>query len=635
MAFTLQDAKAHGLELASEYTKLHDLQKKMDEMIFMDWKGKPNNPNLKFTVSPEPRNQFLGALRLLTATDPIINVPTDKNDRVATEKADEIEHLCNAILYQSGRIMQKPVHYDLVSSLLRYGQFHLAIIDTDDLLNIYKNRSKSVSKATRIRYEHISKATPYLFQPIDPKSASAEFDDFGLRAYYREVETTYAFLVGKFGTLPEWEHKKPTDVAIYHDYWNLDVHYAWVDDMSEPLIGYDNDGKHNMPCIPIVVQGGEGSKLNGNPEEEYQPFLYTVEKGELWDRHNLELSALFTNMFAVASNATFLHKRSTPDTKIEIDWSVPGGVAHLEPGDDLVPAARDVFNKDMMYGLDVINNLMEQSTMYKQALGGPVAANQAYSTVALLSQSGRLPLVATQRTGGWGIGTALELMFTMIKDSGKKRTVLSKEGKLNIDPIEIPDSLIIDVSLDMTLPQDKLQQANTAAMMVDKGLASLSWIRENVLQIGQSKDMDNQIMQEQFERQMITEYFTKAMENEIRKQVMQEMQAQQQMAMAQQQQQMAMAQQQPQVSPEQQAFEQQQMAAYAQELQQRLAQQSQPAQPDMLEQLQALAGQGGMGNQQFNPAMGGLSQITAGAVPGTGEQPIPATGEAKPPQEGG
>jgi len=39
-------------------------------------------------------------------------------------------------------------------------------------------------------------------------------------------------------------------------------------------------------------------------------------------------------------------------------------------------------------------------------------------------------------------------------------------------------------------------------------------------------------------------------------------------------------------------------------------------------------------NQQFNPAMGGLSQITTGAIPGLGEQPIPATGEAQEAQEG-
>lgn len=51
--------------------------------------------------------------------------------------------------------------------------------------------------------------------------------------------------------LPEWEQRAPTDTTTYHDYWDLDVHYAWVEGMDEPLIG----GKHNMPCIPIVVQG--------------------------------------------------------------------------------------------------------------------------------------------------------------------------------------------------------------------------------------------------------------------------------------------------------------------------------------------------------------------------------------------
>ena len=632
---TLSEAKAHGEELLNRYSNLHKLQDKMDEMIFMEWKNKPENKNLKFTISPEPRNEFLGAMRLLTATDPIINVPSDKNDRASIEKADLIERLCNAVIYQSGRIMQKPVHYDLVSSLLRYGQFHLAIIDTDDLLNLAQKSNKNMSKAARKRYEHINKATPYLLEPLDPKCGSAEFDEYGLRAYYRQTSVTYAYLFGKFGRLPEWEQRAPTDTTTYHDYWDLDVHYAWVEGMDEPLIG----GKHNMPCIPIVVQGGEGSRLNEEPEKQFQPFLYTIEKGELWDRHNLQLSALFTNLFAVASNATFIHKQAVPgETEMEVDWSVPGGILHLGPGEDFQPAEFNVFNKDTLYSMDLLNKMMEESSIYKQTLGGPTVANQAYSTVALLSQSGRLPLVATQHTGGWGIGTAFELMFQMIRDSGKKRTALSKEGKLEIDPIEIPENLIIDVSLDMSLPQDKLQQANTAAMMVDKSLASVSWIRENILNIGQSKDMDKQITEEMFERQMTQEYFTKAMETEIRKQIAAEMEAQAQQAQQAQQQQMAMMQQQAAQQAQavqQQSMESQQMAAYVQELQRRLAeQQAGSAAPGSLERLAGMTAGAAAPNQQFNPAMGGLSQITTGAIPGLGEQPIPATGEAQEAQEG-
>lgn len=544
--FTLKDAKYHGQDLLGTHSKLHAMQEEMDDMIFMNWIGKPDDPSLKITISPEARNAYLGAMRLLTAVDPIISVPHDKNDTIAIENADKIEKMCKAIWYQSGRINAKPVHYDLVGSLLRYGQFHLAITDTDDLVEAYKNMGKSASKATVNRYERIAKSTPYLFQPLDPKCGNAEFDAFGLTSYYRETEMTYAELIGMFGQRDGWSKKNLTDIVVYKDYWNLEVHYAWIEDESEPLIGSDNDGKHDLPCIPIIVQGGEGTKLNQEPEYQFQPLLYGAWKGELWDRHNLELTVMYSNLFAVASNALFLHKRSEPDSQIEIDFDNIGGIIHLNPGDDLQPIQRDVFNKDMLYGMDVAERLFEESTIHKQALGEPMSKGTAYSTVALLSQSGRLPLIATQRTGGWGIGNGYETMFILAKDKKKKRTAIYEGGMLDIDPKELPDNLVIDVHLDAELPQDKLQQANIAGMLKQYNLASDEWIRENILNIGQSKDMTRQIMEEQFVNHMMQEHFSGAMRAEITKQVQMEMQ-QQMMQQQQQQEQMMQQQQQQQV----------------------------------------------------------------------------------------
>ena len=50
----LKDAKQHGSELIQANWSLHKMQFEMDDMINMDWKGKPSDPNLKFTTSPMP-----------------------------------------------------------------------------------------------------------------------------------------------------------------------------------------------------------------------------------------------------------------------------------------------------------------------------------------------------------------------------------------------------------------------------------------------------------------------------------------------------------------------------------------------------------------------------------------------------
>ena len=133
---TLKEAKQHATDLTSNATERLLLWDKMDEMINMDWQDKPkleNDPNIKFTTSPQARNTFLGAKRLLTATNPIIKIPRSRNAEAIKENLDNIENMLKAIWELSGKFAGRPVHYDLVDQLLRYDECQLAITDTKDL----------------------------------------------------------------------------------------------------------------------------------------------------------------------------------------------------------------------------------------------------------------------------------------------------------------------------------------------------------------------------------------------------------------------------------------------------------------------------------------------------------------------
>lgn len=241
--------------------------------------------------------------------------------------------------------------------------------------------------------------------------------------------------------------------------------------------------------------------------------------------------------------------------------------------------------------------------MYRQALGGGDPNNAAFSSIALLSQSGRLPLIAPQRCGGAGIGKAFEIMFTLMKENPTKRTYLAEHGLEKIATADIPEDLIIDVKLEADLPQDKLQMANVAALMKQNGFVSDEWIRENILNIGQSDDMTKKIVEERFRDMRIQEYFTGAMRQEIQAQVMQQMQQQ--------------------MAQEQQMAQQQQMMQ-----QQQMIQQQQAMPPEMMG--------GGMPpemmgqDNQFNPAMGGMPPVIGkGAIPASrpNMKPTSANGE--------
>jgi hypothetical protein len=294
----------------------------------------------------------------------------------------------------------------------------------------------------------------------------------------------------------------------YADYWDLEKHIAWITGTTtggetiiagEPIV----DKEHLLPCIPIVVQTAEGSFLDADRKYQAIPFLYTLMKGELWERQNLELTVLYTNLFNIASNPTYKYT-TLGEEDLEVDYSVAGGYVKLRPGEDYSPLQKDVMNKDMLTGLDIANSLVEESTLTKQALGsiGGLGANVAFSTVSLLNRAGRLPLVSAQKRGGWGIGTVMELIIEMLKDKGEVRKLKTlEEGVVEFDPSLVPDDLIIEAKLEVDLPQDQMNQANVAQLITQTGLASKRWAREKIMQIGQSDEMDKEIWDDQATQQ--------------------------------------------------------------------------------------------------------------------------------------
>jgi hypothetical protein len=621
MSKKLQEAMDHAADLEASYADLRTMQDEMDDMILMDWKDKPKNKKLKFTVSPEARNTYMGALRLLTSTDPIISVPHNNNDAKVHKEADNIEKICKGVIYQSGRINQRPVHYDLMAQMLRYDEYHLAITDTQDLLDNLEGAE--VSKAETHRLQKIADSTPYLFQALDVRSGCWERDAFGLTAYSRCTQMTYSSMRNLFGekNLTESgfpESTLPGQLLYYHDYWDLDVHFSWisgdgvVNGSHYPIVGRKNEGKHNLRYIPIVCQVGEASGNEKELKYRRQPLLYGAWQAELWERLNLEYTVLYTNLFNVSANPTFLHTRTVEDSKIEPDYSIPGGVIHMNPGEMLTPLMKDVFNKDMTQGILVAQQLFSESTLYKQTLGQPLGGNQAFSTVSLLSQSGRLPLTAYQRCGGWGLGSGCEIMFDLMKDKGSNRTVVYLKGRIEINVKDLPEDLVIDVRLDADLPQDQLQSANVAQMLKQQQITDKAWIRENILNIGQSEDMEKRIIEENFVEQMVNE----SLRNQMRQDITQEVRAELQQEL-------------------QQKMYQSMQHIQAGASQGQPAQRQQPPSNLQYQNLRMQDDRRQIDNSR-NAGMGGLPPSATGLIPAQrpGEKPVPAENYSGEMQEG-
>lgn len=563
------EAMSRAEELEKLYSSRNEAFKRYQKMYLMDWEDKPTVDGLMETISPDPRNAVRGARSLLIATDPVFSIPDDRGINI--ENTDDIELAAKRIWIQAGRAAGQQIHYAAVESALLFGNVHIAISSTADMLERAKN---SKLKGRKAQIERLAALTPYLLNVWNPEEGYPAFDITGLCSYYRKVKVKVYELTSRFGdaAIDFVEGRKMTDevdLGIWYDYENYSV---WADNIA--LIAEP----HELITIPISATVTSGSPLFSKPDEQIQPFLYTVDKSQMWQRQNLSLTTLYTNIYNIAVNPTFVHTGAPGDTDpqpLAMDFATAGGVINLKYGEKLEPmVTKGIIDPSFQQALQITEQKVTESTIYKQTLGQPLTGNPSFSMVSLLSQSGRQPLIETQRMCSEAIADTMEktlLLYRNSKGGGVK--------SLGIKPSDVPEFLQMDVKLDVDLPQDKLQMANITGMLTNpqNPITTKEWARENILNIGQSNQMDEDIISENMFQALASQYLAQRMQQ--------------------------MQQQQPQPG------------------------QPQPGQmpPEMQQGVAPGAGPVAVGAEGagMNPGMGGLPPQMAGMIPGMGEGQMP------------
>lgn len=498
----LKLAQDHAKELVMANGQRNQIYQAMEDLYWMRW-GEEDNvrknvQNVKVTRSPRARNALLGAMRLLIATDPIFTVPSDINKPDTIAKADKLEKFIKAVWFGSGRYAGAPIHYDVVRSALLFSDIYIGVNSTKEMLE----RSGSSSKAMKKRLEEINSRTPILYELYVPKSCYAERDLMGLKTFHRKVITTVGSVEDNFGDAGK-KALRSAGTKLYPernksvtmcDYYDLKNRFIWLEGYEKPVI----EEEHDLPCLPVACATAEGSALFDKPEEQREPFLYTAWKSGVIERENLILTVMYTMLFSMGANPMFVDYLIDPDNPHTVDYGVPGGTIHYRVGEHREVMSKQIIDPAMMEGWNIANDLEMQSTIYRQALGEPVSSSTPYSSYALMSQSGRLPLIATQRMASNAIAEASEIGLKIIKDQGGTVKAQFDKFEEEISPSDIPDIVDIKVTLEIELPQDKLQMANAANMLAqgENPLVSKRWVRENVLNVGQSGDMTKEIWDE-------------------------------------------------------------------------------------------------------------------------------------------
>lgn len=519
MADTIEVIMSKAEDLKSKYTDRDELYDELEQMTFMDWAGKSaaqaKAPNVKLTISPDARNQFMSSVQLMSATDPKFRVPEAKNF-VGDES--KVEKFVQSLWHEANKLAGTSILYDLIFSSQLYGEAHLAMVGTKDYVNLFKKRGKAYER----RAKRASVRSPFMFKAFNPHECYTDYDDLGLTAHYRRVSAHAAKVAGEWGDkgVKATGDMQDQDEVNYNEWWDLEKHCVWLDEGAVIL-----DEEHDLPFIPIETAITDGSqRLFSKISYQRQPFLYAVAKSGLWDRQNLTLSALYTMIFAIGFSPLFAYQRNQAGKELEVDLSRPFNVINLDPGEGISSLARNLIDPSVMEGMNIANSLVEDSTIYRTARGQSIGANAAYSTHALLTQSGRLPLITPQRRIEWMLSMTMEKCLERLQDGEGSGSTIENM----LDDVDWTEDTSIETMLDVRLPQDKLQAANIAVALqgANPNLVSNEWIMSNLLQIEQPEDMIKQIYRERFRDLEFQKFAQKVMMEEQMKQQAQMAQAQ-------------------------------------------------------------------------------------------------------------
>lgn len=482
MTTKFSDINKHATLLASNFSARDALFDDIARVFHFKWEDKPAGDWIKATLAPTGYNAVIGAVRLMTSTEPQISAG---GERVS---ADKLERAARAMWEGAGRVHMRPPHYDLIFSGVLFAEMCASVSKTADLVAIAEETG---AKGQLLRARYIAGEAPYLFQSYNPRTCYVDRDDLGVRGLLRKYVTTWGAMVDQWGKTALDRaggdtYDRLTAITVW-DWIDWEQRCVWAEG-QEPMY-HEDTGLKFFPVGHGIV---EGSYLFDKPEEQRLPLLYAYFKSGMWQRENLSLTTMFTLIHTLAANPQLVLEGAEDDEQVRVDRNIPGGMVRLRRGQRLLPLAEKVLDPAQMTGLGLTQQYAEESTIPKQALGAPPKDALAFSAISLLVQAGRLPLMGTKQVGGQVVGYLLNSALRWYKEDAEGVEFYSRKAgeAVEIAPEDIPDRAVVKVELEPDLPQDKLNLANIADALVRGGLASKEWVRQNILTIGQSDQMD-------------------------------------------------------------------------------------------------------------------------------------------------
>jgi hypothetical protein len=468
----LEEIKKNAQDVVSRYQARNALLLRYREIYFMSNVETPKNPQVdqkdwKITASPSGRNEVVGMQRLLNTSE--IHINTDDND----EKADEgpIEKGLQQVMKVSSEGRRGRILSDAALSAVLYGSVTLYAEGIDDLLTV-----KDLTPFKKAHLEKQRLRSPFLIKIISTEESYPDWDEDMLISHVWKYVVRGSALKARWGVTEGITNE--TEYTIW-DVFNDEFHVVWAEGLKEDLFA----DSHALTCLPIFCAHAGGSDLFHKPEEQMQSFLYAKAKGELDKRENSILTALFTSIHrrGLLGAMYWIDPDNAPDT-ITVDYQQ--GIMFAK---GKVTAVNDKIIDPIIFEVQrLLNDMSGESTIHGAALGENQGAGMPFSSLSMMANSGKLPLVDPQR--------ALEQVFTDAFNYILYRIQTDSIKNEQIPPQQITEGMQVKVSLSAKLPQDQLRNAQVAQGL--GGLVSDQWKQDELLQIADHEAMQKQIYKE-------------------------------------------------------------------------------------------------------------------------------------------
>jgi hypothetical protein len=514
---------------ASSRTQVHTAMEKMFFMQSSD-AGSMKGGWIKETIAPDLHSAIKGAQRMMTATEPRFKVPEYQSDATRTTQVNTVVDWANRTWRNAGVVRGGPLQIDATLSALLYGEVNIATQRSRSLVDM------AITPAEKARATGIARRTSLLPEILNPRICYPLVTSLGLEAHLVSRQMRIADAIRRGGRVAEQQlgDRNKFEFVTYREIWDLEYHVVWIDGQGEPLVF----APHKLSVLPVVYRRIEGSQLWDQYDsnvDSIQPFLYSAWKSGLWERYNLALTTFYSLLFAMGAGGVYKFKSNgAPDRVLEMDFSHPGALITLLPGEDISPLGSNVLTPEMIEAIKIAEQKLVEATIYKQTLGEPLGANAPFSMVSLLSQAGRQPLIPYQRMVSHAIGECMQNGQTILREAKEKVEWQTSDGAVVYDPSQVDEEMELSAELEIDLPQDAKQNVQIALSAVSGGILDLETALRDIMK----QDQPEKIIKAMFGDQMVKTIFGGEMaklQAKYQMEIQSEQAAMQQAMMAQQQ----------------------------------------------------------------------------------------------------